>query len=277
MVETGKTDKDNYYAKLKVMDVTADVIVKVSGAAIDDEKTTYTIELTNTEGIEGIDISGDFVLEGKARANTTFTTVNRNGSVTFNATLKEGYASFGDFKVLVDGKTLEPIENTATQRVYRISDIVSNLKVTMIGSAEEEIRTVKLSTDINNTIITDEKGDQISEISGRPGEAVTFFVESPVGTKLPANIKADVTINNKTLPLAKDFFVSANKCRFTYVISGTDLGHEISIVVNANTGGNSGEVENEKYVVTVQLPTGLSMNVLQNGAVLDGHKSSWLR
>lgn len=270
VIETGKTEKDNYYAKLKVINVTEDVIVKVGGASIDDEKTVYTVELTNTDGIEGIDISGDFVLEGNTRANDNVITVNRNGSVTFNATLKEGYSSFGDFKVMVDGKTIEPIESTDTQRVYRISDIVSNLMVTMIGAAEEEIRTVNLSTDINNTIITNADGEQISEISGRPGESVTFFVESPEGTKLPASIEAEVTIGTSETKLSKDFFVSANKCRFTYKIPTTNLGEDINIVVKSDaTGGDSGEVENEKYVVTVQLPTGLSMNVLQNGEVLD--------
>ena len=271
VIETGKTEKDNYYAKLKVINVTDDMIVKVGGAVIDDEKTTYEVNLTNTAPIDGIRITGDFTLPAvDGGAVDTQETVYRTGSVSFTAALDTGYSEFGDFKVMVDGRTVEPTETTSTERVYILSDIVSDLEVTLIGSPEEESRTVNLSTDISNTIITNEEGNQISEISGHPGESVTFYVESPEGTKLPAGIEAEVTIGTQNpTKLAKDFFVSVNKCRFTYKIPTTNLGEDINLVVKANAaGGGSGEVETEKYVVTVQLPTGLSMNVLQNGEIL---------
>lgn len=271
VIETGKTEKDNYYAKLKVINVTDDMIVKVGGAVIDDEKTTYEVNLTNTAPIDGIRITGDFTLPAvDGGAVDTQETVYRTGSVSFTAALDTGYSEFGDFKVMVDGRTVEPTETTSTERVYILSDIVSDLEVTLIGSPEEESRTVNLSTDISNTIITNEEGNQISEISGHPGESVTFYVESPEGTKLPAGIEAEVTIGTQNpTKLAKDFFVSVNKCRFTYKIPTTNLGEDINLVVKANAaGGGSGEVETEKYVVTVQLPRGLSMNVLQNGEIL---------
>lgn len=145
------------------------------------------------------------------------------------------------------------------------------MSITTVGSPEVSERTVYLSTSVENTTITDEQGKEISEISGLPGKTVRFYVESPEGTTLPASILAEVTVGtNPATDLAKDYFVAANKCRFSYTIPSGNLGEDISIRVIGSKDPNDpdGGVTTAKRTVTVQLPEGLSMDVLDNGNVV---------
>ena len=104
----GTPDDSYYYAKLSVMNVTEATIVKVGGAVVDDSKVTINITVPDFDGddnVPGIIIDG--LGDGKNPV-----TVNKGGSLTFTATLDEGYASFGDYAIIVPGKVLEPSYST---------------------------------------------------------------------------------------------------------------------------------------------------------------------
>lgn len=260
LVENGIT---YYYAKISVVNVTEDMTVRVDGAMIDDSQTIYTATLTNQVPVEGIDITGAFTL-ASGQASELTEEVKNKGTLTFTATLRPGY-TFGDFKVTVGDREITPASTSDSVRVYTITDIQEDFYVTLTGSTQKQERTISLSTNVENTFITDADGNKISQIIGMPGETITFFVESPEGTKLPASIQATATVGNTAgTPFGSDFFDEVNKCRFTYTIPTTDLGEPISIEVSA-----ADAVSPVEYTVTVQVPVGLSINVLHNGTVYE--------